>query len=180
MNTRDPDRPPIFGFLWPPAPKAALTPVRHQSRFVRIGGRGTLRIAALVGLAAVIVIAAGSVMLAGFSSGFSGWTIAASAALATASLALFRGVIAGTYVNDDGIAVRTLTRSMFLPWQESRVRVDRGTVVVAHSHGVATTHLRRWSPDWPLGGERYAIAISAMRSWAMAHQAWESDTVPPR
>jgi hypothetical protein len=180
VNSREQDRPPIFGFLWPIAPKAARIPVRHQSRFVRIGGRGALRMTALVSLFALIVIAAGGVMLAGFSSGVSGWTIAASAVLATACLALFRGAIAGTYVNDDGIAVRTLTRSVFLPWQESRVRVARGTVVIDHPHGTAATHLRRWSPDWPMGGERYAIAISAMRTWAMAHQAWDPDTAPPR
>lgn len=179
MNVRDPDRPPIFGFLWPLAPKAAPTPVRHQSRFVRVGGRGTLRITVLVALFAAIVIASGSVMLAGFSSGFSWWTIAASAVLATACVALFRGAIAGTYVNDDGIAVRTVMRSVFLPWQVSRVRVDHGTVVIDHPHGVQPTHVRRWSPDWPLGGERYAIAVSAMHSWATAHQAWEPDAAPP-
>lgn len=178
MSTPEPERKPIFAFLWPLAPRTASVPLQHQARLVRIGGRGALRIIALALLFMTIVIGTGSVMLAGLSAGWSVWAIPASAALATACIVLFRGSVSGTYVNDDGIAVRTLMHSGFWPWNQSRVYAERGTVVIVRDGAVQPTHVRRWSVDWPLGGDRYDMAVQAMRSWATAHQAWGPEPSP--
>ncbi len=175
MTPDDPLRKPVFSFLWPVSPTSSSPPVQHQSRFVRLGGRGILRISALAVLAVTIVIGAGSVILAGFRTGISGWTIVAAAGLATACVVLFRGSVAGTYVNDDGIAVRCITRSVFMPWDSSEVGLDRDEVRVTCAGQVQRTHLRRRSPDWPLSTERYAIAVQAMRTWARAHHSWTED-----
>lgn len=172
MNSHHEERPPIFGFLWPVPAKSSETPVVHQTKFVRIGTRGALRISLLIALAVSIAIFSGGVILVGFTSGFSGWTFLSSALLASLCVILARGSVSGTYVNDEGIAIRNLWSSRFFPWEQSLV-IPVGNVITVHnSRGTFRTHVGRWSIDWPTGGERYDIAFHSIRTWALSHHAW--------
>ena len=166
------ERRPIFGFLWPIPSKSSEPPVTHQTKFVRIGTRGALRSLFLVALALGIAISAGGVILVGFTTGFSGWTFISSALLATSCIFLARASVAGTYVNDEGVAIRNLWSSRFFPWAQALVVPEDDLIVVRHSGRTYATHIRRWSLDWPTGGENYDMAVQTIRSWATAHQAW--------
>ena len=172
MKPDDEDRRPIFSFLWPVPMKSTEPPITHQTKFVRIGTRGALRLLILIALALGIAISAGGVILVGFSTGFSGWTFLASALLATACIVLARATVVGTYVNDEGIAIRNLWSSRFFTWAHASVVSESDLIVVRNSGRTYGTHIHRWSLDWPAGGERYDIAVQAIRSWATAHHAW--------
>jgi len=172
VRSPDEERRPIFGFLWPVPPKSSEPAITHQTRFVRIGSRGTLRLLLLIALAVGIAISAGGVILAGFSLGVSGWTFVSSVFLATACVLLARASVSGTYVNDDGIAIRNLWSSRFFPWAHAYVFPKGSSILVRYSGRTYDTHIRRWSYDWPTGGERFDMAFQAIRSWATAHQAW--------
>jgi hypothetical protein len=172
VRPHDDERRPIFSFLWPVPPKSSEPAITYQTRFVRIGTRGTLRILILIALAVGIAISAGGVILVGFSLGFSGWTFFSSALLATACVLLARASVSGTYVNDDGIAIRKLWSSRFFPWAHTYVFPEGSSILVHHSGRTYDTHIRRRSIDWPTGGERFDMAVQAIRSWASAHQAW--------
>ena len=172
MKPEDEERRPIFSFLWPVPPKSAELPVTYQTKFVRIGTRGALRSLILIAFALGIALSAGGVILVGFTTGFSGWTFLSSALLATACIALARASVAGTYVNDEGIAIRNLWSSRFFPWTQALVAPEDGLIVVRQLGRTYGTHIHRWSLDWPTGGERYDMAVQAIRSWATAHHAW--------
>lgn len=178
MTQPDPDRRPIFSFLWPIRPRSVSSPVTHETKFLRLGRRGALRLVTLTALAMLIVVGAGSVILAGVTSSISFWTLPIAAGVATSCVVLGRGAIAGTYVNDEGIAVRTITRSRFIPWAQSQVEMVDEVIVVREDGRSHPTHVRRWSPDWPWGGEPFNIAVLGMRSWARAHHAWMTDPTP--
>ena len=105
-------RKPIFNFVW----VRPLHTTPEQIRFIRVGHRGIIRLIALT---------LGTLALAAFSSISIAYLLSTrnpiqsvllAAILATLSVVVFRGWIAGTYVNDHGIKIIRILTTDAIPW----------------------------------------------------------------
>ncbi len=159
-------RRPIFWFLWPPANTAVDAEFR-QVRLIRIPARGPWRLLLLVVFTLLLVMFGGVAIMASVGAGLMP-VLLTSAALASALLILLRGWAIGTYVNDDGFAIRGMFTLRMGSWS-SVVDIERsaGRVALKLTDGSTVgTHIARNSLDTWLRPSTYDAAAIAIENWA--------------
>lgn len=175
-------RKPVFGFLWPsPDPNAPVDAAYRQVRGVRAAPRGPIRLTALVIATLLTISAMGSMLMTALTMPLSPLTFAGSALAAVALVAVLRGWVVGTYVNDDGARVETVLRRTSVPWTDvSRVlersagcpllgipaRVPAVRVFIRCRDGrELATHVYATSPDLWLRPEAFDMARLRLSRW---------------
>jgi hypothetical protein len=179
----DGPRKPVFGFLWPaPDPNAPVDAAYRQVRGVRILPRGPVRIGALVLATALVVIALGSALMAAMTTAVGLVPLLTAAIMATALVAVLRGWVVGTYVNDDGVTIETVLRRTTVSWKDVRavtvrpapcpvlgvpVRVTSQRAFVDCADGrTLATHVYATSPDIWLRADAFDMAALRLERWA--------------
>jgi hypothetical protein len=156
----------IFGFLWPDPAPVPVDELAHQSRYLRITGRGPLRVALLlvlttatfgVGLMGTLVVATSPSVPA---------LILLIAVLVTLLLVTARGWQVGTYVSDLGVRVIRMTRTLHIPWPDV-IAIDTGTtaVVLRTAEGEIRTHVAHRGLDYLGRRESWDIARDRITNW---------------
>lgn len=174
-------RKPIFGFLWPsPDPNAPVDGDYHQTRLVRVCGRGPVRVIALSVLTLATIALLGSALMAALVTAAIVPTVITAAVGATLTFIVLRGWIVGTYVNDDLVRIETLLGRRTIPLAEVSGCVTAagspflGTFVRTSAErvwlecgeaGSVATHVYQTSPDLWLRAEAYDIARSRLQRW---------------
>lgn len=122
MNNREQHK-PIFGFLWPSNTRIPL----EQSKFLRVGTRGAIRLAALIiSTMTLTFFAVSSLAYLATARPSLPETLFISLLVATASVSVFRAWTLGTYVNDRGIKIVTALRTKTFSWSAIR-NIDTDT-----------------------------------------------------
>jgi hypothetical protein len=156
----------IFAFLWPDSPQGPVDIQARQDRYLRINGRGPLRLALLFSLSLLTF----GVGLIGALVVVSSPTIAALALLGVALAALVpfmaRCWQVGTYVNDHGVRVITLRQTIRVPWADvtSIESSGRGIRLRTRSESVKTQIAPR-GLDYVGRPEAYAMAVDRIENW---------------
>lgn len=160
------DRKPLLGWLWPERTPGPLDAQAVQTRMLRVPHRSLLRILLLSAASLVVVVIAASSILAAASAS---WllVIPMAVVIATAIVLVLRAWTVGTYVNDDGIAVQRLLRTIGARWSDvASVIDDNGRVVVHTRNGtVFDTTLARSSIDILWRAEAYDMAKMQLQRW---------------
>jgi hypothetical protein len=192
----EPQRRPIFWFLWPrPDPHAPVDGDVRQTRWVRVCRQGPWRLAMLVPLTLLAVSLAASVVLAVATTG--GETMQRIAVLVVVGIVtglglalMLRAWVVGTYVNDHGAKVSRLVSAVAVPWSRvdaihrgpgrallfgllwrtDAVRVD----LVLDDGTVLPTHVTSVSPDLLGRPEAFDMASLRLVRW------WEEAGGQPR
>ena len=159
-------RRPIFGFLWPDRTPAALDDDYVQERMIRIPTRGGLALAAPTVVTLLLVTLAASAII---SAAGTSWVlvIPVSVILATLTVLVLRAWTVGTYVNDAGIAVQRLLRTVSARWSDvEAVYEEAGRVVVRTRGGRAfDTTIALRSLDILGRHEAYDMAKLQLQRW---------------
>ncbi|MBM3668729.1 MAG: hypothetical protein FJW97_01755 [Actinobacteria bacterium] len=156
----------LFASLWPdPLPGPVDDEVR-QDRYLRISGRGPVRLLLLmalglltfgVGLVGTLVVSASRSITA---------LVVLSAALSTLFLVLARCWQLGTYVNDHGVRVITFRRTIRVPWSRvTSIELTGQRVRVLSDQSLMSTHISRHGLDYVGRPEAYAIARDRLENW---------------
>lgn len=156
----------IFGFLWPDPPAEPVDAMAHQTRFLRVSGRGHLRIAMLLvaSVATFAVAFLGSVIVGAHRS----TTDLLLLILAVLPLAAgtARGWQVGTYVNDGGIRIIRMLTTTTIPWVGiASIREDGRSLCVETGGRVIPTHVRRGGLDYVTSPESFDIARDRLTNW---------------
>ena len=175
-------RKPIFGFLWPsPDPDAPVDAAYRQVRGVRVTPRGPIRVLGLVAATLLTISAMGAMLMAALAMPLSPFTFAGSALVAAALVAVLRGWVVGTYVNDDGVVVETVLRRSAVPWAQVegltvrsdgcpflgtpvRRRATRAFLACRDGRSIAT-HVYSTSSDLWLRPEAFDMAVLKLGRW---------------
>jgi hypothetical protein len=156
----------IFAFLWPDPPQGPVDSQARQARYLRINGRGPLRLALLFSLSLLTF----GVGLIGSLVVVSSPTIPALALLGATLAALVPFLMrcwqVGTYVNDHGVRVITLRRTIRVPWTDVTwiESNGRGIRLGTPSESVVT-HIAPHGLDYIARPEAYAIAVDRLENW---------------
>ena len=107
-------RKPIFGFLWTNSSEIST----NQSRFLRVGRRGIIRLGILV--TSTLVLLSVATISTGYllTSNAIIESFLIGAMVATSSVLVLRGWILGTYVNDTGIKIVRTLSTRVVPWTD--------------------------------------------------------------
>lgn len=112
MNDREQNK-PLFGFLWPSNKKIPL----EQTRFLRVGTRGAIRLLTLIPATLFLAFfSVSSLTYLAMASPSVPETLLISLLVATGSVFIFRTWTLGTYVNDRGIKIVTVLRTKTVNW----------------------------------------------------------------
>lgn len=159
-------RRPIFGFMWPDRAPAALDGDYVQERLIRVPARGVASLAALSLSTLLLVSVAASAIIAAAATS---WllVIPVSVILATATVLMLRAWTVGTYVNDAGIAVQRLLRTVSARWDDvDAVYEDAGRVIVrTHGGRAFDTTIALRSLDILGRHEAYDMAKLQLQRW---------------
>lgn len=170
-------RKPIFNFIW-------VRPLRtpnEQVRYMRVGHRGIIRLT---------VLAVGTLTLAAFASITVAYLLSTrnalesiflAALLATLAVAVFRGWIVGTYVNDHGIKIIRMMTTDAIPWSfvqgiETVSRVWRlmgvplglataRVVIRQRDNSTQDTHIYMGSIDGIMSTNSFSMRESLITRW---------------
>lgn len=125
-------RRPIFGFLWPDRTPSDLDGDYVQERLVRIPERGVVRLLALsVATLLLVSIAASAIIAAAGTNAV--LVLPVSVILATLTVLMLRAWTVGTYVNDSGIVVQRLLRTVSARWDDVEAVFEDGPRVVVRT-----------------------------------------------
>lgn len=112
MNDREQNK-PLFGFLWSSNKGIPL----EQTRFLRVGRRGALRILTLIPATLLLAFfSVSSLTYLATARPSVPESLLISLLVATGSVFVFRAWTLGTYVNDRGIKIVTVLRTKVLYW----------------------------------------------------------------
>lgn len=156
----------IFAFLWPDSPQGPVDAQARQDRYLRINGRGPLRLALLFSLS----LLAFGVGIIGALVVVSSPTIAALALLGVTLAALVplltRCWQVGTYVSDHGVRVITLRQTIRVPWPDVTSIESNGRGIRLHTRSESvSTHITPLGLDYIGCPEAYAIAVDRLENW---------------
>jgi hypothetical protein len=159
-------RRPIFGFLWPDRTPTALDGDYVQERLIRIPTRSAVTLIVLMLASLLLVSLAGSAIIAAAATS---WLLVIPVAviLATLTVLMLRAWTIGTYVNDAGIAVQRLLRTVAARWDDVEAVYEQdGRVIVRTRSGRAfDTTISLRSLDILGRREAYDMAKLALQRW---------------
>lgn len=157
---------PILGFLWPDRGPAAVDGDYVQERMIRVPARGAATFTVLALASLLLVSVAASAIIAAASTS---WllVIPVSVILATLTVLMLRAWTVGTYVNDAGIAVQRLLRTVSARWDDvAAVYEEDARVIVRTRAGRAfETTIAKRSLDILGRNEAYDIARLQLQRW---------------
>lgn len=160
------ERRPIFGFLWPDRAPTALDGDYVQQRMIRVPSRSALALVVLAVASLLLVTLAGSAIIAAAGTN---WLLVIPVALilATLTVLMLRAWTVGTYVNDAGIAVQRLLRTVSARWDDvAAVYEEGGRVIVRTRAGRAfDTTIARRSLDILGRHEAFDMAKLQLQHW---------------
>lgn len=163
----NPPRKPIFGFLWPTASaRGPLDADYVQVRMIRVPTRSAARLV-LLALATMVIacVAAGAILAAAQTH----WLLVIPVAIIVASctVLLMRAWTIGTYVNDTGIAVQRLLRTVTARWHDVDSVIDADGVVIVRTRAgrVFDTTIATRSLDILGRAEAYDMAKLQLQRW---------------
>jgi len=160
------ERRPIFGFVRTGRPAGPLDGAAEQIRMVRIPGRGPVHLLALLVASALLVSLAASAVLAAVATN---WLLVIPVAvlIATFTVLMLRAWTVGTYVNDAGLAVQRLLRTVSARWRDVEAVVDSDGRVQVRTRGgrVFETTIARRSLDILGRDEAYDMAKLQLQRW---------------
>lgn len=159
----------IFAFLWPDAPQGPVDDQARQVRYLRVSGRGPLRMVLLVALS-----------LLTFGLGLVGILVVSvsptipALAVVIVALAILVPFLArcwqvGTYVNDHGVRIIWLWRTIQLPWSSvTSIDSDSRGVTLQTRSGAISTHIASRGMDYLGRPEVYVISRDRLTNWWQA------------
>lgn len=117
---------PVFGFLWPkPDPDAPVDDAYRQTRLVRVPRMGVVHGFLLAAVTVAVAVLFSGQLLAAIGSPV--WVMLVTSALvAVVGVLLARAWVVGTYVNDNGFAVRRMLSTTRGAWAEVAAIEDDG------------------------------------------------------
>ena len=159
-------RRPVFWFLWPPVHEAVDGDFR-QERLLRIPSRGPWCLLLLVSCSIGCVMAGTLALLSARSMSLL-QMLGVGAAMATCLIFLLRGWTAGTYVNDDGYAIRRLLTTVTGRWEAGQQisQIESRTFLVRRDGSKVRTHISTRSLDLWLRPAAYDAAANQFERWA--------------
>lgn len=156
----------IFAFLWPDPPPVPVDERARQDRYLRVSGRGPVRLVLLVALSLLTfgVGLVGAVAVSARPTAVA--LVVVAAALAVLVPVLARCWQVGTYVSDHGIRIITLPRTIRVPWSDVTSLESDGSRVhlSTQTHSVAT-HIASSGLDFIGRREAYDIARDRLTNW---------------
>ena len=159
-------RRPVFWFLWPKI-NGPVDSEYRQVRLLRIPARGPWRLVMLIGATWGLVIGSAALLLAASTAPLP-LLFAIGATLATAVLALLRGWVVGTYVNDEGYAIRRISCTNSGRWEAgNRVSIIGSTAFIIRRDGsLVATHISSRSLDLWLRPVAFGASVDLLERWA--------------
>lgn len=159
---------PLLAWLWPSPPPGPVDDEAVQRRWTRVGHRGPLRLSVLA-LATILLVAAMGTMVFTVTLTASRLDdLIGAIAFSVAALILARAWSLGTYVNDGGLKVVRMTRTIAHPWPNTRLSEEDHAVYLHSGERVWRTHIAQRNLDFLMRGEAYLIARDQVFNWWQA------------
>jgi hypothetical protein len=166
------ERRQYFAWVWPKSDPGPLDGAAVQHRWLRIAPRGALELVALILGSAALACCAAPVALVLLSVATEPVRLIVALGLLGLPLAaalwlLLRGWGAGTFVNDAGVKVAGVFRTVTVPWTDVlRVRRGDSTVVLTLRDRGDTVALNAAHPGWWGRSDDFDIAALALQRWS--------------
>lgn len=156
---------PLLAWLWPSPPPGPVDDNAVQERWLRVGHRGPLRLALLAASTILLVAAMGTMIFTVTLSASRADDFAGAVVFSIIAIALARAWSLGTYVNDRGIKIVRMTRTISSAWHDVTIVLENSTVYLCANAKKWATHVSRRNPDFLFREEAFDIARDQLTNW---------------